>query len=99
MLKTETLTDRTELSYAFRPLTKNRYVSKRKNGSVSILAKGRELFPELEPLISVGGGETERKRVMAVSRMAALMGKTASLLLDSFLRPRSHASFRRPAGG
>lgn len=75
MLKTETIMNRTALSYAFRPLTKNQYVSKRKDGCVSILAKGRELFPELEPLISAGGGETERKRVMTVSRMAALMEK------------------------
>lgn len=75
ILKTEAKTDRTALSYAFRPLTKNGYISKRKDGSVSILAKGRELFPELEPLISVGGGEAERKRVMAVSRMAMWMDK------------------------
>ena len=75
MLKTEAKTDRMALSYAFRPLTKNGYISKRKDGSVSILAKGRKLFPELEPLISVGGGEAERKRVMAVSRMAMWMDK------------------------
>ena len=75
LLKTEAKTDRTELSYAFRPLTKNGYVSKRKDGCVSILAKGRALFPELEPLISAGGGEAERKRVMAVSRMAMWMEK------------------------
>ena len=75
VLKTEAKTDRTALSYAFRPLTKNGYISKRKDSSVSILAKGRELFPELEPLISVGGGEAERKRVMAVSRMAMWMDK------------------------
>lgn len=49
--------DRTALSYAFRLLTKNRYVSKDKRGCVSILAKGRALFPELEPLLSAGGGE------------------------------------------
>lgn len=72
-LKTEAKTDRTELSYAFRPLTKNGYISKRKDGCVSILAKGRELFPGLEPLISAGGGEAERKRVMVVSRMAMWM--------------------------
>lgn len=72
-LKTEAKTDRTALSYAFRPLTKNGYVSKRKDGCVSILAKGRELFPGLEPLVSAGGGEAERKRVMAVSRLAMWM--------------------------
>lgn len=63
------------MSYAFRPLTKNGYISKRKDGCVSILAKGREKVPELEPLISVGGGEAERKRVMAVFRMAMWMEK------------------------
>ena len=40
---------------------------------MSILAKGRALFPETEPLISTGGGAAERRRVMEVSRMAALM--------------------------
>ena len=74
MLKTETMTDRTALSYAFRPLTKNGYVDKRPDGSVKITAKGRRLFPELEPLLSVGGKETE-KRVMEVSRMAMWMWK------------------------
>ena len=64
---------RKALSYAFRPLTKNRYVSKQRDGCVSILAKGRALFPELVPLISTGGGAAERRRVMEVSRMAALM--------------------------
>lgn len=71
---TGTATDRTSLSYAFRPLTKNDYVVKRSDGSVSILAKGRNLFPELEPLISTGGKGTER-RVMEVSRMAMWMWK------------------------
>ena len=75
ILKTEAKTDRMALSYAFRPLTKNGYISKRKDGCVSILTKGRELFPELEPLISVGGGEAEHKRVMTVSRMAMWMDK------------------------
>jgi len=50
MLNNDGGSDRTALSYAFRPLTKNRYVSKDKRGCVSILAKGRALFPELEPL-------------------------------------------------
>ena len=58
------------LSYAFRPLTKNGYVSKRADGSVSILKKGRSLFPEEAILVSAGGGMTERTRVMTVSRVA-----------------------------
>lgn len=73
MLDTEGTGDRTALSYAFRPLTKNKYVSKRKDGCVSILAKGQALYPEVTPLISTGGGEQTKKRVMEVSRMAALM--------------------------
>ena len=59
----------------FRPLTKNKYLSKRKDGSVSILSKGRALFPEVKPLIAAGGGAGEIRRVIEVSRMAALMEK------------------------
>lgn len=75
LLKTSGQTDRRSLSYAFRPLTKNGYVSKNKDGCVSILAKGRALLPEIAPLISAGGGEQERKRVMQVSRMAMWMAE------------------------
>ena len=73
LLDTAGTGNRMALSYAFRPLTKNSYVSKRQDGCVSILAKGRDLFPEDTPLISAGGGAAERRRVMEVSRMAALM--------------------------
>lgn len=72
--------DRTALSYAFRPLTKNRYVSKDKRGCVSILTKGRALFPELEPLISSGGGEQTKQRIVEVSRMAARMARNGILV-------------------
>lgn len=65
--------DKTALSYVFRPLTKHKYLTKRKDGTVAILAKGRALFPELKPLISVGGGSKETRRIMEVSRMAMLM--------------------------
>ncbi len=51
--------DRVKLSYAFRPLTKNGYLAKRKDGSVSVLAKGRALFPEERPLISAGCGDAD----------------------------------------
>lgn len=81
MLDTDHTGDRTALSYAFRPLTKNKYVSRQKDGSVSILAKGRALFPDITPLISAGGGAAERRRVMAVSRMAALMERSGIPLL------------------
>lgn len=75
MLKMPEKTGRKELSYAFRPLTKNGYVSKGKDDGVSILAKGRALYPEVTPLISMGGGEQERKRIMQVSRMAMWMAE------------------------
>lgn len=73
LLDTERTGDQVALSYAFRPLTKNKYLTKRKDGSVSILAKGRGLFPDIKPLISAGGGERSIQRVIEVSRMAALM--------------------------
>ena len=57
----------------FRPLTKNKYLIKRKERSVAILAKGRALFPDVKPLISAGGGAQSVQRVMEVSRIAALM--------------------------
>lgn len=75
MLDVDGTGDRTKMSYAFRPLTKNKYLSKRKDGSVSILAKGRALFPEIKPLIAAGGGTSETRRVIEVSHMAALMEK------------------------
>lgn len=75
MLETPEETDRVALSYAFRPLTRNKYISKRKDGSVSILAKGWALFPDAKPLISVGGGAKEARRIIEISRMAALMEK------------------------
>ena len=80
MLNNDGGSDRTALSYAFRPLTKNRYVSKDKRGCVSILSKGRALFPELEPLLSAGGGEQTKQRIMEVSRMAALMERSGILV-------------------
>lgn len=75
MLDVDGTGDRTALSYVFRPLTKNKYLSKRKDGSVSILSKGRALFPNVKPLIAAGGGAGEIRRVIEVSRMAALMEK------------------------
>ncbi|MCI8539851.1 MAG: hypothetical protein HFF18_14560 [Oscillospiraceae bacterium] len=76
LLDTAGTGDRIALSYAFRPLTKNGYLSKRKDGSVAIQAKGQALFPEMKPLISVGGNSSEGKRIMDVSRMAALMERS-----------------------
>lgn len=64
MLDVDGTGDHTALSYVFRPLTKNKYLSKRKDGSVSILLKGRALFPEVKPLITAGGGVGEIRRVI-----------------------------------
>lgn len=75
LLETTDKTDKVELSYAFRPLSRNGYVSKRKDCTVSILAKGRALFPEIKPLISMGGGAQSVQRVIEVSRMVVLMEK------------------------
>ena len=73
LLDTEGTGDMTALSYVFRPLTKHKYLSKRKDGTVSILAKGRSQFPGLKPLVSIGGSSKEARRVMEVSRMAMRM--------------------------
>lgn len=99
MLDVDETGDRTALSYAFRPLTKNKYLSKRKDGSVSILAKGRALFPEVKPLIAAGGGASETRRVIEISRMAALMEKTECLLLGVSKHPRSRVLSLPPVGG
>lgn len=71
LLDTDKSGDRAALSYAFRPLTKNKYVAKH-NDSVNILAKGRALFPKVTPLVALGGGGSGIKRVNSVSRIAAL---------------------------
>ena len=46
-LDSENTGDMVAMSYVFRPLTKNGYVSKNKEGVVTVLQKGRNLFPEL----------------------------------------------------
>ena len=75
VLDTENTGDKVALSYVFRPLTKQKYIIKDKDGIVSILKKGKELFPEEEPLISIGGGAQSRNRILQVSRVAALLEK------------------------
>lgn len=80
LLKTEDVSDRVGLSYTFRPLTKNGYLARRGDGAVSILAKGRALFPDTKPLITAGGGRRGVERVTEVSRMAALMEKNGILV-------------------
>lgn len=58
------------MSYAFRPLTKNKYISKNKEGIVTVLKKGKALFHNTQPLISSGG---EKDRVIQVPKMATLL--------------------------
>ena len=44
LLDTEGTKDRTVLSYVFRPLTKNKYVSKQRDGGVSIWRRAAPCF-------------------------------------------------------
>ena len=69
---TENTFDKVAMSYVFRPLTKNKYVSKNKNGIVAVLKKGRDLFPDEKPLISYG---RDTRRIIYVSKVAALLEK------------------------
>jgi len=75
VLDTENTGDLVAMSYLFRPLTKNNYISKSKDGIVRILEKGREYTEIKEPLITLGGSKQSRQRILQVSRMAALLEK------------------------
>ena len=72
-LDTEHTGDLVAMSYIFRPLTKNKYVAKNKNGVVTVLKKGRELFPDEAPIISVATRGKSRLRVLQVSKVAMWM--------------------------
>ena len=63
--------NKTAASYAFRPLTKHKYISKHKDNSVHILAKGRALFSEVKPLVTLGGGS--KQRINSISRAAMFL--------------------------
>lgn len=82
VLDTESTGDRVAMSYAFRPLTKNNYISKNKKGVVKILQKGKALFPNERRLISEGSNTTGKERVLYVSRTAALMEKNGIIITD-----------------
>ena len=73
--------NRVALSYVFRPLTKNDYIVKNKNGIVSVLKKGRDIFPDERRLISEGSNTTAKQRVLQVSRVAALMEKNDVIII------------------
>ena len=79
VLDRENTGDKIKMSYAFRPLTKNKYISKNKDGIVTVLKKGKALFPNTKPLISSGG---EKERVIQVSKMAALLEKNGCTITD-----------------
>lgn len=68
-LDTEKTGNKVALSYVFRPLTKNKYLSKNKKGVVTALKKGRALFPEEMPPLSTATGTVAQQRVMQVSRV------------------------------
>ena len=72
-LDTETTGDRIAMSYAFRPLTRNGYLAKSRDGIVTVLQKGRELFPDEGPLISTATRGKARDRVLQVSKVCMWM--------------------------
>ena len=74
-LDTENTGDMIAMSYVFRPLTKNGYVVKGKDGVVAVLQKGRDLFPGEGPLIAVASRGKSRLRVLHVSRVCMWMEK------------------------
>ena len=76
-LDTENTGDMIAMSYVFRPLTRNGYVAKSKDGVVTVLKKGRELFPEEHPLITVSGKGKDRDRVLMVSRVCMWMERNS----------------------
>ena len=78
-LDTENTGDMIAMSYVFRPLTKNGYVAKSKDGIVTVLQKGRDLFPEEGPLISVASRGKSRLRVLHVSRVCMWMSTNSSM--------------------
>ena len=69
--------DMVAMSYAFRPLTKNGYLCKGKDGIVTLGAKGRQVMSDIQPLVTVGG--TTKERVAQVSRMALMLQDEAGI--------------------
>lgn len=104
MLDTAGTGDRVALSYAFRPLTKNGYLTKRKDGTVAITKKGRSIVPDVMPLISAGGGTAGIERVIRVSKVAMLMEKNRVPCVGGLWEPNKvyfipSACWRRIATG
>lgn len=86
LLDLENTGDKITMSYMFRPLTKYNYISKNKNGYVTVLKKGRALFPKEHRYITDGSSEQTKQRVMQVSRMAAYMEKLGIRSTDKLLK-------------
>ncbi len=82
VLDTEGAGDSVALSYQFRPLTKHKYLGKNDDGIVTVLKKGRELFPELGPLFYVPGRSKDKGRILQISRMCALMERNGVPVTD-----------------
>ena len=93
-LDTENTGDMIAMSYVFRPLTKNGYVAKSKDGIVTVLQKGRDLFPEEGPLISVASRGKSRLRVLHVSRVCMWMEKNGVPISGELLDTEEGYLFR-----
>lgn len=85
LLDLENTGDKITMSYMFRPLTKYNYISKNKNGYVTVLKKGRALFPKEHRYITDGSSEQTKQRVIQVSRIVACMEKLGIRNSDKLL--------------
>lgn len=74
LLDTEKTGDNVAISYFIRPMVRHGYLT-HKGDVVSITAKGRDLYPNITPLISTGGNVQTQQRVMQVSRVATWLSE------------------------
>lgn len=72
-LDTEKTQNKDNLLYSLRPLMKNGYISKRKDGLYGLLSPGKELTEHIHPILTIGGDAGGRHRAAEVSHMAALL--------------------------
>ena len=98
VLSTQNEKDEIALSYAFRPLTKNNYIAKNKDNIVTVLNKGKNLFPDEKQLISDGGNEQTRKRILQVSETAALMESCGIVISGGCPIIGNRHSYPQPVG-
>ena len=95
-LDTENTGDMVAMSYVFRPLTKNGYVAKSKDGVVTVLQKGRNLFSDERPLISTASKGKPRDRVLQVSKVCMWMERIGIPISGELLD--TEEPFPLPAG-